>query len=151
MLVRTMTGEEEEFPLIVIPRAKLYIMDGGEWKERGVGQIKLNENQSTGTVRLGKYYSVMIVCFRLWKLFDAIVMRADAVHRLILNIPLFSGMSVTLASDRYVRFSGFEDGKPKHYTIRLANANLGKELHEKIEESLSELARKKEGKGEEAV
>lgn len=59
-------------------------------------------------------------------------MRSEAVLRLILNIPLFSSMSVTLAQDKFIRFSAFEDGALRHFTIRLSNSLQGKELYEQM-------------------
>lgn len=64
------------------------------------------------------------------------VMRSEAVHRLILNISLFPGMSVTLAQDKFVRLSAFEDGKLRHFTMRIQNPQQSKELYDQINEML---------------
>ena len=57
--IQIFTGEEDEFTQYAVPRAKLYIMDGTEWKERGVGQIKLNSKADRTceklSVRLGEF------------------------------------------------------------------------------------------------
>ncbi|XP_049410025.1 ran-binding protein 1 homolog a-like [Solanum stenotomum] len=47
------TGEENEDPLIDL-KAKLYRFDkdGNQWKERGVGTVKLLKHKETGKVRL---------------------------------------------------------------------------------------------------
>ena len=55
-------------------------------------------------------------------------MRAEAVHRLILNVSMYSKMSITLAQDKFVRFSAFEDSDLKHYTVRAPIAEQGQEL-----------------------
>jgi len=134
-----LTGEEDEFTQTSIPRAKLYVMDANEWKERGVGQLRVNTKrdysgaESKTSVRL--------------------VMRSEAVLRLILNVSLFPGMQVTLSQDKFVRLSAFEEGQLKHFTIRVANAALGKELHEAIKDMLQLLADEaaESGKGRSAV
>ncbi|RSH92418.1 hypothetical protein EHS25_008833 [Saitozyma podzolica] len=68
------TGEEEE-ETVYATRVKLYIMqsDGG-WRERGVGALKLNVRRSDG---LGA----------------RLVMRAEGVLRLVLNVSLYVGMT----------------------------------------------------------
>ena len=49
--VDTKTGEEEE-TVLYTHRAKLFRYTGGEWKERGLGDIKILKNEKTGKVRL---------------------------------------------------------------------------------------------------
>lgn len=68
-------------------------------------------------------------------------MRSEAVHRLILNVSLFSGMSVTHAQDKFVRFSAFEEGVLKHFTIRIQNPAQSKELYDQITDILDLLPR----------
>jgi hypothetical protein len=51
-----------------------------------------------------------------------LVMRKEAVHTLILNVPLFKGMLITIAQDpRYLRFSTIEDGSAVHYNLRVCD------------------------------
>lgn len=78
-------------------------------------------------------------------------MRSEAVLRLILNVSLFPGMSVTLAQDKFVRLSAFEDEKLKHFTIRVANAGLGRELYDSIKECLEMLPQTGSGKSASAA
>ena len=49
--VETKTGEEEEI-VLYSHRAKVYRFTGGEWKERGIGDIKILKHEGTGKVRL---------------------------------------------------------------------------------------------------
>lgn len=51
--VAVTTGEEHEDPLIDL-KAKLYRFDkeGNQWKERGVGQVRLLKHKETGRIRL---------------------------------------------------------------------------------------------------
>lgn len=51
--VAVSTGEENEDALIDL-KAKLYRFDkeGGQWKERGVGQVRLLKDKDTGRIRL---------------------------------------------------------------------------------------------------
>ena len=148
--VPMLTGEEDEYTQYAVPRAKLYVMDGSEWKERGVGQVKLNSKADfTGeriSVRLGTCgfgFSLRSHVF-MYMVFLSAVMRSEAVHRLILNISLFSGMSVTHALDKFVRFSAFEEGVLRHFTIRIQNPAQSKELYDQVTEML-DLLPKREG------
>lgn len=85
------TGEEEERELFRT-RAKLYCLEQGDsgprWKERGVGQLKLKEKIDDGRARL--------------------IMRTEATLRVILNCAVYSSMKLDKASERSVRFNGFE-------------------------------------------
>ena len=62
--VEVKTGEEEE-TVVYSHRAKVYRYTGGEWKERGVGDIKILKHRTSGKVRL--------------------LMRRDQVHKICLN------------------------------------------------------------------
>jgi Ran-binding protein 3 len=98
------TGEEDERTAYHV-RAKLYVLhDGNSWKERGTGVLKLNVRAADGGgARL--------------------VMRKEAVHALILNVALFSGMSFATAQDpRYIRFSAIEDSATTHYNLRVCSS-----------------------------
>ncbi|CAO3700671.1 unnamed protein product [Rhizopus stolonifer] len=120
------TGEEDE-NTIYQTKAKLLILDGntGNWKERGVGTFRINtkdeENKSTPQARL--------------------VMRADSVYKLILNLLLFPGMKVFIMQEKFVRFAGFEkisneDGadetKLVNFALKLSNSFAAQEVYETI-------------------
>lgn len=47
-------------------------------------------------------------------------MRADGVLRVILNVPLFAGMSCELAQDKFVRIVALEEGKLVHFAIKVS-------------------------------
>lgn len=48
-------------------------------------------------------------------------MRKEAIHSLILNVPLFKGMKFEIAQDpRYVRFAVPVDGKFEQYNLRVS-------------------------------
>ncbi|KAI9246126.1 hypothetical protein BY458DRAFT_79676, partial [Sporodiniella umbellata] len=119
------TGEEDE-NTIYQTKAKLLILDGntGNWKERGVGSFRINtkeEDKSTPQTRL--------------------VMRADSVYRLILNLLLFPGMKVFIMQEKFVRFAGFEkstkeDGteetKLVNFALKLSNSSVAQDVFETI-------------------
>ncbi|KER34323.1 hypothetical protein T265_00163 [Opisthorchis viverrini] len=67
------TGEENE-DIIFCERAKLYRWDVSVWRERGVGELKLLRNPSTGSVRC--------------------LMRRDHVLKVCCNHPITSGMQL---------------------------------------------------------
>lgn len=92
------TGEEDEDTVYQI-RAKLYVMDGSAWKERGTGALRVNvdKKRKDSAPRL--------------------VMRAEGVLRVILNVAMFSGMHIEL-TDKYVRTVVYEDGQARPIMIR---------------------------------
>ncbi|TIA80269.1 hypothetical protein E3P98_02796 [Wallemia ichthyophaga] len=109
----TKTGEEDEQNVFQI-RSKLYILHDkeGNWKERGVGLFKLNKNSNRRS---------------------RLVMRADGVLRVILNVALFPKMPVQLAQDKFVRFSApSEDNRLEHFTVKFGNAKLAEQAYKSI-------------------
>ncbi|KAF6767654.1 Ran binding domain protein [Kalmanozyma brasiliensis GHG001] len=101
----TKTGEEDEESIHSI-RAKLYTMaEDQSWKERGTGTLRVNIPKKSSDKRLAR-----------------LVMRADGILRVILNVPLFQGMKCEL-HEKFVRIVALEDTKPVHYAIKLSNPN----------------------------
>lgn len=74
------------------------------WKERGTGTLRVNVPKG------GRRASARIV------------MRADGILRVILNVHLFKGMKCELA-EKFIRIVAFEDNKPVHYAIKVSNPN----------------------------
>lgn len=68
------TGEENEVPLFV-ERAKLFRYTNKEWRERGIGVLKILKDNNTGKVR--------------------ILMRRDQVHKICANHFLTKDMTLT--------------------------------------------------------
>ena len=112
--VDIITGEEEEEELYK-HRAKLYRFINGEWKERGVGDIKLLKNPQTGRVRA--------------------VMRRDQVLKICLNhyltpemelnpMPNAQGKAWTWHAD------DFTDGEATHenLAIRFKNEDMAQDF-----------------------
>lgn len=144
------TGEENEKTVHSV-RAKLYTMTkegtkDGSWKERGTGTLRVNmpkdyrlkgTNGRLGKCRrievntdacLGRVITLILlpsarVCSCL-----LIVMRAEGVLRLILNVALFPGMSVEIAQDKFIRFVAMEDGKLQHFAVKVSNGAAGQSL-----------------------
>ena len=111
------TGEEDE-ETVATARAKLYSLAVNQiWKERGTGTIKVNVHKSNKSSRLG-------MCDTS-KVEDAyaLVMRLDAVLKLILYVKLFPGMQCNLEQDRFIRVVAMESDGLSHFAIKFANAN----------------------------
>jgi Ran-binding protein 3 len=89
------TGEEDEYTVHTV-KAKLLVIDGSSenWKERGTGTLRINTKKTDGNTA------------------TPLVMRADSVFRVILNVPLFAGMKVWIMQEKFVRFAGFETVEP---------------------------------------
>jgi Ran-binding protein 3 len=94
------TGEEEEEELFRA-RCKLFILESGvNWKERGVGYVKLNRHSETRKARL--------------------LMRTEGTLRVILNAPLSESFTLDRATERSVRFQGLSvepEAKSKYSTF----------------------------------
>ncbi|RHZ55851.1 hypothetical protein Glove_410g113 [Diversispora epigaea] len=112
-----LTGEEDEIAQHIV-RAKLYWMDG-RWKERGVGTLRLNYPRNNEKA-------------------PRLVMRADNVLRVILNISLFNGMHVE-RQEKFVKLSAFEGSKLVHLAIKLSNPNAADELCKAIMDAITSL------------
>ena len=85
--LETVTGEEDEDTMAVF-RCRLYVSVDGEWKEKGVGNLKINALDNG----------------------HRFVMRSDAVLKVILNVRIFKGMPMQ-QRDKYLEFAAVEDGK----------------------------------------
>jgi Ran-binding protein 3 len=98
--LETFTGEEDEVTLFQV-RGKLYHMDSKkEWKERGVGLLRINQKHENHA-RLGNLH------FPQERL-TLVVMRADGVLRLILNVNIFEKMPCEVVQGKFLRFVGSE-------------------------------------------
>jgi len=113
------TGEENERTDFSI-RGKLFVydVDKKDWRERGVGIMKINVSVENKSCRL--------------------VMRSDGILRLILNAKLFDGITVELASDKAVRFIVIEgDKKPSTYLLRTRTKDEAKNFINAIKEKVT--------------
>lgn len=98
------TGEEED-KSVFTQRAKLYEYfkkedtNEMEWKEKGVGTLKINEMKD------GKH---------------RVIMRTEGTQRLLLNFAVFKGMTASGSGDKKITFSGADkNGKPSNYMVRV--------------------------------
>ncbi|CAG8480076.1 5224_t:CDS:2 [Diversispora eburnea] len=103
--LKVLTGEEDEVTLHTV-RVKLFCMEE-QWKERGVGSLKLNFSKST----------------------------VKAPRLVILNITLFNGMHVE-KQDKFVRLFVYEGDKLVHLAIKLSNSKATDELYNAIIEAI---------------
>lgn len=101
------TGEEQEKCLFA-SRAKLYINDDSQWKERAVGSIKVNvekDNPHNGTARF--------------------IMRADGSHRITLNSPITKDLHLRdpaggPPTGKNALFMGFDNGKLRMMQLKVS-------------------------------
>ncbi|OLL24794.1 Ran-specific GTPase-activating protein 1 [Neolecta irregularis DAH-3] len=133
--VKVKTNEEDEQVLFKI-RAKLfrYEKNGGEWKERGTGDVRFLKHEASGKTRL--------------------VMRRDKTLKVCANHYITSDMDLkpNFGSDRswvYCVSADVSEGEPTAETlaIRFANsenAALFKESFERAQKSNAEISNKKE-------
>jgi hypothetical protein len=106
------TGEEEEKTRFSC-KAKLFHFSDGEWKERGLGTFKINVKEPKDP---GKD-----------KISARMIMRADGVLRVMLNTPIFKGMTVGDVSGE----------EPKGKQINLLSLDEGRSVPLLLRVSLS--------------
>ncbi|RHZ73289.1 hypothetical protein Glove_232g114 [Diversispora epigaea] len=118
LIYLVITGEENEITQHSV-RAKLYYMIEQTWKERGFGILKLNYSRNEEKS-------------------PRLVMRADSVLKVILNVALFHGMHVERSQEKFIRLFAFE-GKGDslvHLAIKLSNCNEAEDLYEAIKKAM---------------
>jgi len=109
--VAVVTGEEEEDTLHSV-RAKLFAMENQAWKERGVGQLKLNRAKD-GKVRL--------------------IMRDQGGKHLRLNAAVFAEMKFERASDNTIRFVAYVDKAHTIFLVKVARKDEATDLLNALE------------------
>ncbi|CAG8493399.1 10770_t:CDS:2 [Diversispora eburnea] len=109
-----LTGEEDEVTRHIV-RAKLYCLEG-QWKERGVGFLKLNYPKNN-------------------KKSPRLVMRNDNIFRVILNITLFHKMHIE-RQEKFVRLFAYEGDILVHLAIKLSNSKAADELYNAIMDAI---------------
>ncbi|KAB8073830.1 hypothetical protein BDV29DRAFT_174818 [Aspergillus leporis] len=112
------TGEEEE-KTYFSSKAKLFQFSGKEWKERGIGTFKVNVKVTDGEED---------------KKATRLIMRADGVLRVMLNTPIFKGMTVGDASgnepkSKQIHLASLEEGRSVPILLRMPSEDLAKELY----------------------
>lgn len=125
--VTVKTNEEEESVFYKV-RAKLFRFDKpagaahGEWKERGTGEVKLLQHQSTGKTRL--------------------VMRRDQTLKVCANHMITADLKLSpnVGSDRSWVYNVMADvsegeARPELFAIRFGSADTAKEFKSKFEEA----------------
>ncbi|KAJ9598698.1 hypothetical protein L9F63_010608, partial [Diploptera punctata] len=116
------TGEEEE-DLLYSHRAKLYRFTGGEWKERGVGDIKVLKHHTTKKVRL--------------------LMRREQVLKLCLNHFLNPEQQFREKDEKSWLWSAkdFSEGQlqEEKFAIRFKNKDIAMEFKEAIDKAQADM------------
>ena len=113
-------GDEEE-DAVFTSRAKLYRFDGKEWKERGVGELKMLRNRRSGKVRL--------------------LMRRDQVLKICCNHFLSADMTLhpMASSDRaWTWFTSCDFSEGESRAEKLAARFKNAELAQKFKEAFVE-------------
>lgn len=109
------TGEEDDEIIYQVDRAKLYIFVDGEYKERGVGCLKLLKNKQNQKFRL--------------------VMRRDLVYKVCLNFLLTNNLKFEMRNDHNVSFqcidhSDINSPEPLTCLLRISEKEKMKKLVE---------------------
>ncbi|XP_065336958.1 E3 SUMO-protein ligase RanBP2-like isoform X2 [Cloeon dipterum] len=121
-MVNVVTGEEDEEPLYS-HRAKLFRWANGEWKERGIGDLKILRHKQNGSIRL--------------------LMRRDQVLKICLNHRLTNEMEFSPKGDKNRSFqwhaSDFSEGevRQEQFAVLFKTEDIAKDFIEHVEEAKS--------------
>ena len=111
--VEVKTGEEDE-DVLYEHRAKLYRFSNGEWKERGIGDVKLLKHRSSGVVR--------------------IVMRRERVLKLCMNHRVTPSLNLQMmpsAGGKAWMWHDFSEGLEsthEHFSLRFKTEDIANEF-----------------------
>jgi len=116
---RSLTGEEEE-QHVFNARAKLFILEAGttEWKERGVGMLRLNVANDKSSARL--------------------IMRVEGILKLVLNVALWPQIKIERVGDKAARFAATHLEKKTEicsYLLRVGKAEVINDLIKAIDDN----------------
>uniref|UniRef100_A0A182JQ05 E3 SUMO-protein ligase RanBP2 n=1 Tax=Anopheles christyi TaxID=43041 RepID=A0A182JQ05_9DIPT len=114
------TGEEDEHVLYA-HRAKLYRFVSSEWKERGIGDVKILKHKGTDKLR--------------------VVMRREQVLKICLNHALTEDICYTKKDDKSWQFvaNDFSEGNFEimNFCLRFKSADIAQEFRDAITDALS--------------
>ncbi|KAG0028375.1 hypothetical protein BGZ81_004786 [Podila clonocystis] len=110
-LVDERVGEEDEKTVFEV-KAKLYAVEGGENKDKGVGQFRVNENSETKKRRM--------------------IMRIAGTGQLLLNSWVIQKMPPKREKNIVTLFA-IDDGKPKRFMLRVKEESSAIELVKELE------------------
>lgn len=121
MQIDVKTGEEDE-DLLYIHRAKLFRMcEDGEWKERGLGDVKILRHKHTKNLR--------------------VVMRREKVLKICLNHALTGEIIYKPKDEKSWLFvvHDFSEGESvlERFALRFKNAEIAKAFHKAVTDSLA--------------
>uniref|UniRef100_A0A182Q0C7 E3 SUMO-protein ligase RanBP2 n=1 Tax=Anopheles farauti TaxID=69004 RepID=A0A182Q0C7_9DIPT len=118
--IEVKTGEEDEHTLYA-HRAKLYRFVSSEWKERGIGDVKILKHKETGKLR--------------------VVMRREQVLKICLNHALTEDICYTKKDDKSWQFvaNDFSEGtfEIMNFCLRFKSADIAQEFRDAITDALS--------------
>uniref|UniRef100_A0A182Y472 Nuclear pore complex protein Nup153 n=1 Tax=Anopheles stephensi TaxID=30069 RepID=A0A182Y472_ANOST len=118
--VEVKTGEEDEHVLYA-HRAKLYRFVCSEWKERGIGDVKILKHKVTGKLR--------------------VVMRREQVLKICLNHALTEDICYTKKDDKSWQFvaNDFSEGNFEimNFCLRFKSSDIAQDFREAIADALS--------------
>lgn len=136
--IQLSTGEEEETKLFG-ERAKLFRYDttNKEWKERGVGEVKVLHHPKHNSYRL--------------------LLRREQIHKLVLNMALSTDFQMTPMKQSDKAFcwvstnfaEDSENGALESLSVRFKNADLAQKFHNVVQNSIDQLKLRSELEPEE--
>lgn len=124
--VEVKTGEEDENEMFR-ERAKLYRFDNGQWKERGVGEMKILKNRVNGTYRL--------------------LLRREQVHKVACNHLLTTDMKLQpqrMTENAWCWFAqDFAEGEARmeQFAIRFKTSELANRFKDEFIECQNDIGR----------
>ncbi|XP_063373482.1 E3 SUMO-protein ligase RanBP2-like isoform X3 [Cydia amplana] len=121
--VKVTTGEEDE-TVIFSARAKLYRFVDNQWKERGLGDMKLLKHKTTGKVR--------------------VLMRREQIHKICANHAITSCMEIKPMKNETKAYfwvaNDFADETLvlEKFCVRFKTADIARQFYENFDKAISE-------------
>ncbi|KAH7888696.1 hypothetical protein F5I97DRAFT_737112 [Phlebopus sp. FC_14] len=114
-------GEEDEETMHVV-KCKVFRLlkteDKSEWKDFGVGMLRLKKHKQTGARR--------------------VLMRNSSTGRILINFRLYNGLRPTVAKTM-ISFIGHDNGTPASFRIRVKSEEQAAELKEAMDREIAAL------------
>lgn len=128
--IEVRTGEEEE-EILYSHRAKLYRFKDSEWRERGLGDVKILQHKQTGRFR--------------------VVMRREQILKICLNHVLDRGVEYKPKDPKSWQFiaNDFSEGEyvVEQLCLRFKSAEIAQEFKKAIDDALGGVSSKQNGGG----
>lgn len=139
--IEVKTGEEDE-DVLYCHRAKLFRFKDSEWKERGLGDVKILKHKTTGKLRFFISIILILIHYALLQCYYfRVVMRREQILKICLNHVLNNEIEYKRKDPKSWSFVAidFSEGEQdvNQFSIRFKNEEVAEEFKNAIDIALS--------------